>query len=74
MHQTLLSVSSSPQISGQLTTWAQAFVQRVTSLLMVPAGAVASGSHSDSIVQGGAYDGALGVIGAIAAVQVSALI
>ncbi len=33
------------------------------------AGAVWSGSHSDSIVRGGAYDGALGVIGAIAAMQ-----
>lgn len=42
-----------------------------TLRLMLPAGAVSSGSHSDSIVQGGAYDGALGVIGAIAAVQVS---
>ena len=30
---------------------------------------MASGSHSDSIVRGGAYDGALGIIGAIAAVQ-----
>ena len=46
-------------------------MQRIVSMLMLPAGAVASGSHSDSIVQGGAYDGALGVIGAIAAVQVS---
>ena len=31
--------------------------------------AVMSGSHSDSIVLGGAYDGDLGVVGAIAAVQ-----
>ena len=27
-----------------------------------------TGSHADSIIQGGVYDGALGVIGAIAAV------
>ncbi len=27
-----------------------------------------SGSHADSIVMGGVYDGALGVVGAIAAV------
>ncbi len=57
---------------GPIDNMGQAIVQRVTSLLMITAGAVASGSHSDSIVQGGAYDGALGVIGAIAAVQVAA--
>lgn len=28
-----------------------------------------TGSHADSIVHGGVYDGALGVIGAIAAVK-----
>ena len=31
--------------------------------------AVLSGSHSDSIVLGGAYDGDLGVVGAIAAIR-----
>lgn len=36
---------------------------------LTAAGVVGSGSHSDSIVKGGAYDGALGVIGAIAAMQ-----
>lgn len=28
-----------------------------------------TGSHADSIVQGGVYDGALGVVGAIAAIK-----
>lgn len=32
------------------------------------AGKIMTGSHADSIVHGGVYDGALGVIGAIAAV------
>lgn len=42
----------------------------VTMVVRCSRGAVASGSHSDSIVQGGAYDGALGIVGALAAVQV----
>lgn len=33
------------------------------------AGTVMTGSHSDSVVLGGPYDGALGVVGAIAAVH-----
>lgn len=33
------------------------------------AGVVMSGSHGDSIQLGGAYDGALGVLGAIAAIK-----
>lgn len=32
-------------------------------------GKIMSGSHADSIVHGGVYDGALGVVGAIAAVK-----
>ena len=30
---------------------------------------VLSGSHGDTVVTGGAYDGILGIVGAIAAVQ-----
>lgn len=38
-------------------------------LVMVCAGTVMTGSHSDTVVLGGPYDGALGVVGGIAAVN-----